>query len=301
MHLTFPISGVQTYFWLPPLTAFCISFFTSMAGISGAFLLLPFQISVLGFHSPAVSSTNLIFNIVATPGGIWRFLREKRLLWPLAWTIIAGTLPGVVIGGFIRLHWLPNPNHFKVFAGCLLLYIALRLIAGARYEYRARDPKTQNRHDRDFNIEILNASWPKLSYRFQEQDYHCGFLSLFSLSFIVGILGSIYGIGGGALIAPFLISVYRLPIHTVAGATLMSTFATSIAGVAFYELASLYYPAANISPDWLLGFLFGIGGLCGAYLGARAQRYIPAIWLKSFLALVVLYVATTYLMTLRHI
>src|SRR5512133_1589825 len=105
MHITFPISGVDTYFWLPPLTAFCISFFTSMAGISGAFLLLPFQMSVLGFTSPAVSSTNLIFNIVAAPGAIIRFLQEKRLLWPLAWTIISGTLPGVVIGGFIRLQW----------------------------------------------------------------------------------------------------------------------------------------------------------------------------------------------------
>ena len=34
-----------------------------MGGVSGAFLLLPFQVSVLGFTSPAVSPTNLIFNI----------------------------------------------------------------------------------------------------------------------------------------------------------------------------------------------------------------------------------------------
>jgi uncharacterized protein len=301
MHITFPISGVHTYFWLPPLTAFCISFFTSMAGISGSFLLLPFQISVLGFNSPAVSSTNLIFNIVAAPGAIFRFLREKRLLWPLAWTIISGTLPGVIIGGFIRLQWLPNPNHFKAFAGCVLLYIGVRLAANVRYELKKHNHKMHNRDDQDFNVEILSVSWPKLIYRFQEQEYHCGFLSLFSLSFIVGILGSIYGIGGGALIAPFLVSIYRLPIYTVAGATMMSTFATSIAGVAFYGIAAAYYPSINISPDWALGILFGIGGLCGTYLGARTQRYIPSIWLKSFLGLLVLYVAATYLMALRNL
>jgi uncharacterized protein len=301
MHITFPISGVHTYFWLPPLTAFCISFFTSMAGISGAFLLLPFQISVLGFSSPAVSSTNLVFNIVAAPGGILRFLREKRLLWPLAWTIIAGTLPGVVLGGFIRLQWLPNPSHFKIFAGFVLLYVGIRLVANIRHDFAGSSRRKHNRDYQDFNVEILNVSWPKLSYRFQEQDYHCGFPSLFSLSFIIGILGSIYGIGGGALIAPFLVSIYRLPIYTVAGATLMSTFATSLAGVAFYAIAAPYYPSTNISPDWMLGILFGIGGLCGTYLGARAQRFIPSIWLKSFLGLIVLYVAATYLIALRNL
>jgi len=33
-----------------------------MAGISGAFLLLPFQMSVLGFSTPSVSATNFLYN-----------------------------------------------------------------------------------------------------------------------------------------------------------------------------------------------------------------------------------------------
>ena len=43
LALTFSVSGVHTWLWLPPLVAFAISFFTSMVGISGAFLLLPFS------------------------------------------------------------------------------------------------------------------------------------------------------------------------------------------------------------------------------------------------------------------
>ena len=35
----FPVSGVETWLWLPPLVAFVLSFFSSMVGISGAFLL----------------------------------------------------------------------------------------------------------------------------------------------------------------------------------------------------------------------------------------------------------------------
>jgi len=64
--MIFPVSGVETAIWIPPLVGFVISFFTSMGGISGAFLILPFQVSVLGFTSPAVSPTNLVFQALFT-------------------------------------------------------------------------------------------------------------------------------------------------------------------------------------------------------------------------------------------
>jgi len=45
----------------------------------------------------------------------------------------------------------------------------------------------------------------------------------------VGIVGGVYGIGGGSIIAPFFVSFCGLPVYTVAGAALMGTFVTSIA------------------------------------------------------------------------
>jgi hypothetical protein len=67
----FEVAGITVPLWLPPLVAFVISFFTSMVGVSGAFLLLPFQMSVLGYVAPSVSGTNLVFNLVAIPAGVW--------------------------------------------------------------------------------------------------------------------------------------------------------------------------------------------------------------------------------------
>ena len=97
------MSGVETYLFIPPVVAFCISFFTSMAGVSGAFLILPFQMSVLGFTTPSVSATNFLYNLVGTPGGVIRYVREKRMLWPLACSIVSGTLPGVMIRNFASM------------------------------------------------------------------------------------------------------------------------------------------------------------------------------------------------------
>jgi len=84
----FPVSNVETWWWLPALVAFAISSLTSTAGVSGAFLLLPFQVSFLGFTGPAVSPTNLVYNIIATPGGVYRYFREGRMQWPLTLAII---------------------------------------------------------------------------------------------------------------------------------------------------------------------------------------------------------------------
>jgi uncharacterized membrane protein YfcA len=299
--MVFPVSGVETYLWLPPLVAFVVSFFTSMAGVSGAFVLLPFQMSVLGFVSPAVSPTNLVYNIVSIPSGVYRYIREGRMVWPLTWVVVLGTLPGVIIGGFIRLHWLPDPKPFKAFVGCVLLYIGLRLVMDVvkarRAAGAAKEPEAKPANNAgEFRVRILEFTLTKLSYSFQDKDYTCGTISIFIMSCIVGIVGGVYGIGGGAIIAPFFVAIYGLPVHTVAGAALMGTFITSVAGVAFYQLIAPFYGSMVVAPDWLLGALFGIGGLCGMYLGARCQRFVPANYIKVMLSVILLWVAGRYIL-----
>src|SRR4030042_5096272 len=127
--MRFPVSGVETPFWVPITVGFVISYFCSMGGISGAFLILPFQISFLGFTSPAVSATNLVYNIVSVPSGMYRYFREQRMVWPLAAVVIAGGLPGVFAGGWIRLVYLPDPGKFQFFFAWVLSYIGGRLIS----------------------------------------------------------------------------------------------------------------------------------------------------------------------------
>ena len=77
LQILFPVAGIKTYLFIPPVVAFIISFFTSMAGISGAFLLLPFQISILGFTTTSVTSTNFLFNVTGTPGGVYRYICDR--------------------------------------------------------------------------------------------------------------------------------------------------------------------------------------------------------------------------------
>lgn len=296
LTITFPISGVQTVLWLPPLVAFVISFFTSMVGISGAFLLLPFQMSVLNYTSPSVSATNMVFNLVAIPSGVWRYLKEGRMVWSLTWVIASGTLPGIAIGYFVRIRYLPDPQAFKLFVGCVLLYIAYRVFSEFMPWKKARaDARNANRTTQsDAMVKTLHVSLARVTFTYLGETHSFNVPAMFMLAFVVGIIGGIYGIGGGAIIAPFCISFFRLPVYTVAGAALAGTLLSSIFGVLFYSQLPAPSELAT-HPDWALGLLFGLGGAGGMYLGARLQKYIPQQFLKLLLGGLMLFLAVRYI------
>jgi uncharacterized membrane protein YfcA len=290
LNFLFPVSGVETQLWLPPLVAFVISLFTSMVGISGAILLLPFQMSVLGFTSPSVSSTNLVYNLFAIPGGLYRYWKEGRMVWPLAWVIILGTLPGTFIGWWLHVRFLPEPGPFMVFAGLVMLLIAIQVLVSLRNN-------TNNGAAIPVNSKVINrtVSLRCVELEFQGEAVSFSTPGMFLLACVIGVIGGAYGIGGGAIIAPFCISLFRLPVHIVAGAALMGTLITSAFGIALYA----FMPAPEglmTQPDWLLGLLFGVGGFAGIYAGSRLQRFVSERVLKIGLGVLLIGVAGKYLL-----
>jgi uncharacterized membrane protein YfcA len=271
MH--FPVSGVECSIWLPPAVAFAVALLTTPAGVSGAFLLLPFQMSVLGFVSPAVTPTNLIYNVVSVPGGVYRYIKDHRMVWPIAWVIAVGTLPGIFLGSVIRIHYLPDPRYCKLFVGCVLLYLGVRLL------YDARRPHVARVSD-GARVKGVVATLSHIAFEFDGRKYSFSPVTLAAVSLVVGVIGGIYGIGGGAMIAPFAMTVLGLPAYTVAGAALLGTLVSSVAGVAFFGVL-------GGAPDWPLGLLFGAGGLAGSYLGARLQKHMPERGIRLLLGLLV--------------
>ncbi len=294
----FAISGVETNVLLPPLVAFIISFFTSMVGMSGAFLILPFQMSVLGFTSPSVSATNFIYNIVSIPSGAYRYMKEGRMAWPIVLVVVIGTIPGIWLGYYLRVLALPDPAVFKRFVGVVLALLGIKML------YEAIHPASRGKGSGENGepaqparaaavIREISFSLRRAVFEFSGRCFSYPPLMLLLLALVVGVIGGAYGIGGGAIIAPFMIAVFRLPVYAVAGAALMATFAASVAGVSFYSV--LTPPAGmTVAPDWLLGTLFGLGGFAGMYLGARTQKHVPERIMKFLLSLLILALGGDY-------
>jgi uncharacterized membrane protein YfcA len=243
MHWQWPVGAAL---------AFLLAVLTTPAGVSGAVLLLPIQLSVLHVPSPAVTPTNLLFNVAATPGGLLRFAREQRLRGPLTGVLVAGTLPGVIAGSVLRVEVLSGQHAFTLIAGLVLLPLGLWILLGRQTVARPR-PEPTLRH--------RQLTWV--------------------LALAVGVIGGLYGIGGGSILAPILIAL---------GYSVL----TSIAGIATYQVLQLVHGGA-IAPEWILGACLGAGGFAGSYCGARLQSLLPERALRRLLGLIASGVGGHYL------
>ncbi|MCS7121374.1 MAG: sulfite exporter TauE/SafE family protein [Archaeoglobaceae archaeon] len=290
-----------------PLVSFLIAFFSSPAGVSGAFLLLPFQVSVLNFTSPSVSSTNFVYNLIAIPSGVYRYAREDRIVWPLVFTIILGTFSGVFVGAYLRVTYFFDPKIFKLFVGSVLLYLGLKVlhsVVSPDLKSKELEKKFKERVDaikreqmkrlvaglpKEAVVKTRKVDLKKIEYDFWGETFSFQPLLVFLVTFSVGILSGIYGIGGGTVIAPILSTYFKLPVYTIAGATLLGSFLTSAFGILSYYLTG--YP-----PDWRIGLAFGFGGIFGMYFGARFQKYMPLKAVKVVLSAIVLGVAVNYIL-----
>jgi uncharacterized protein len=246
------------------VAAFAVAVAATPAGISGAVLLLPFQVSVLGTPSPAVTPTNLLYNVVATPGALYRYWRQGQTGGRLAFLLIAGTLPGVIAGSVIRVELLPGPRVFDVLVSGVLLPLGIWLVLTRPDSGRRARPRR-----------LIPAP------------------ALVVLAGLVGCIGGIYGIGGGSILSPVLIGSGR-PAAEVAPATLASTFATSVAGVVTFTILSVHQRGA-IAPAWATGVALGIGGLTGAYTGARIQGRLPEALIRRMVGVLVIAIGARYL------
>ncbi|HET7445672.1 MAG TPA: sulfite exporter TauE/SafE family protein [Solirubrobacterales bacterium] len=243
--------------------AFCLAVLTTPVGVSGAVFLVPFQISVVHTPSPALTPTNLLYNLIAIPGALFRFHREERLRGPLTRLLVLGTLPGVVAGAVIRVFLLDSGQAFLAVVAAVLIPLGAWLALGER---------------------PAPAGTPDLRRRRQ----------ILGLALAVGTIGGIYGIGGGSILGPILVG-FGFSVLEVAPAALTATFLTSLAGVATYGLLSLGADS-DIAPEWALGVGMGIGGLAGAYLGARLQSRLPEMLLRRGLGILALVLGARYLL-----
>ena len=241
---------------------FVIATITSPVGVSGAVFLLPVQLSMFGVPNPQVTPTNLLYNVLAGPGALFRYARQGQLRGPLARYLVWGSAPGVIIGAVLRVYVADGPNVFKLVAAAVLAPTGLLIVLSTRSS----------------GTRLVGAP---LSPR-----------SITVAAFVVGIAGGIYGIGGGSILGPVLVGS-GMAISRVAPAALASTFVTSIVGVVTFAVLQAN-TSGSIAPDWSLGLACGLGGLCGGYLGASLQPRMPEKSLRTLLGLLAIGLAVVY-------
>lgn len=113
---------------------------------------------------------------------------------------------------------------------------------------------------------------------------------LMIFSFLAGLLGALTGLGGGVIVIPVLVLLFKINIHYAMGASLISVIATSSGTSAAY----LREGYTNLR----IGMFLEIAAVLGAFLGASLISYVS----QSFLSILFSFVLfiSAYLTMNRH-
>ena len=95
-----------------------------------------------------------------------------------------------------------------------------------------------------------------------------GWGSIIAQALGVGVLTGLVGVGGGFLIVPALMSIYRLPIKEATGSSLAVIAINSFLGMASY--------AQSMTLDWTFTLEFVGSALVGLLLGLAAGRKVES-------------------------
>lgn len=108
---------------------------------------------------------------------------------------------------------------------------------------------------------------------------------LLIFGFFIGILGSVFGIGGGAFIVPFLVLVFKLPIKYAIAVSLVSIIAVSSSVASVNVEKGL----ANVR----LGIFFEMPMALGSITGSFLMIKLPSELLQLMFAIIILPVAVS--------
>lgn len=258
-------------------------FFSGLFGIGGGFLITPLLI----FYNipPAIAVATGANQMIASSvtGAITHF-RRRTLDIKLGIFLVIGGGIGSLLGVQI-FSVLKKLGQLDLMIS--LLYVMLLGSVGSLMIIESWRDMVRQRTAQKVSVRLAGRhNWIHrlpLKMRFRTSMIYVSIIPVLGIGFIVGLLSSIMGIGGGFFMIPALIYLMRVPTRVVIGTSLFQiTFVSSF--------TTVLQSVSNQSVDIVLAFLLMLGGSIGAQYGTRTGRKLKAEQLRMALAFLVLIV-----------
>lgn len=224
---------------------------SGLFGVGGGLVLVPYLVLVRGWEQKRAQATALVMVAMAATAGLVPYAWSDTVVWTAAAAVLAGGLLGAVVGSAVVARvrsWV-----LQVAFAALLVVAALRLVTAPVTEGAAPAPGMS----------------PALAAAY------------FASGVAMGILSALFGIGGGILLVPLLVTLFGYDQRLAAG--------TSLAVMGLIALVGALRQGAAGATDWRAGALLGLGGAAGGVAGALLAQVLPLAiltWLFALLLLV---------------
>ena len=287
MQLYLPIAELPLNLFLLLGMGGAIGFISGMFGVGGGFLLTPLLIFV-GVPAPVAVATSSVHIAASSVTGSLTYWRRQALDVKLGVVLVAGGLIGTLTGVFF-FNQMRRLGHLDLIitlsyvtllmsVGCLMFVESI----GAMLE-RRRGKNTALRHPGE------HRWYERLPFtmRFHRSKISTSVIPLLVLGGVIGFIGTVLGIGGGFLVVPALIYLFRVPTAVVVGTSLFQILFTMM-------VATFLHATVSQAVDVLLALTLVVGGVVGAQFGARTGQSLKGEHFRILLALLILAVGIRF-------
>ena len=281
MLIYLPIAEIPVNMFMILGMGAAVGFISGLFGVGGGFLMTP--LLIFSGIPPAVAVATEASQIAAssTTGAI-AYWRRRALDVKLGTLLLVGGFIGTVLGVwfFNRMRTIGQLDFIIQISYVTLLGSVgmLMFIESIRSILRSRAGKPAPRRKAGQHLWFHGLPW---KMRFETSGLYVSIIPLLALSIFIGFVGAVLGVGGGFMLVPALIYLFRVPTAVVVGTSLFQILFTMLA-------ATVLHATTNQSVDLVLALLLIIGGVIGAQFGARAGRNINGETFRFLLALIVL-------------
>lgn len=262
--------------WIEWVILFSIGLFAgtlgSLVGIGGGIIIVPsllyataLFVSISSLTAPLVAGTSLSIVMLTAVSAIIAFHKQKRIDYRSGLLFFIGAGPGSLVGAYFSKFF--STDLFMLGFGIFLLFLSVLMMLKDKIEPVA------------FSNEI------KRTYTDSSGEIHAyGFHTPTAIivSFVIGIISSLFGIGGGAMLVPMMLIIFRFPPLVATATSMFVIFLSSFTGSVTHILQG------HIS--WIAFILIApgswVGGRLGAYLSQKMSNQLLLIIFRITLVLV---------------
>lgn len=256
---------------------------SGLFGVGGGFLMTPLLI-FLGIPPTVAVATSANQIIASSVSGFLTHWRRGNVDFRMGNVLLGGGVLGSLLGiqifttlrevGQIDLVISVLYVLFLGAIGGLMAYEAVRSLL------HLRKHKIMPRALKHHNM-LQRMPW---RMRFPRSRLYISALLPLGIGFLIGILVSIMGLGGGFFMVPAMLYLLRMPTSVVIG--------TSLYQIIFVTAnVTILHAVITQTVDMILALLLLTGSVLGAQLGTRLGTRLPAHYFRGMLAALVLGVA----------
>ena len=280
MTFYLPIAEIEINLLLILFFGFVVGFMSGLFGVGGGFLMTPLLI-FMGIPPSTAVGTESVQILGSSVSGAIAHSRKKNIDYEIGIFLLIGGIFGSTIG-VILFNFLKESGNIDLIIN--ILYVIFLSVIGTLMLIEStislvKEEKNIVRKKKKRNF----LDYLPLKLKFRHSGIYISIVLPISVGIITGLLASLMGVGGGFIMVPAMIYLFRMGT--------VSAIGTSLFQIVFVTLnSSILQATYNLSVDLILAIFLLIGGVIGAQYGSKFTSRFKGEQLRVLLALIVILV-----------